>query len=111
MSQQPQQDKKGRVLNDGEGKELREGQWLYEITKMPGWSIMQEMFANLAFHSWSNPREAKSMEEWNWMELNSYYAANNAKEFLEEIERKISRSEYLDKVQKGLVADVQKMKI
>ena len=69
------------------------------------------MFENLAYHSWSDPREASSMEDWTYRELNSYYAANNAKEFIEEIERKISRSEYLDKVAKGEIADVQRMKI
>jgi hypothetical protein len=45
-----------------------------------------------------------------FQELNSFWSAHNAKELLEEIAMKISRAQYLDKVQRGEI-ETGRMKI
>lgn len=88
-------------LGAEERKELQEGQALYEITQSNGFQVIKQKLEDLAYHSWTDPREAPSKAEWEWRELNAYHAANNARELLEWIQQKISRSEFLDKKQKG----------
>lgn len=89
-------------MSDQEEQELADGMALYEMTKTsPGWQIVQKMLEDLAFHSWVDPREAPSKAEWEWRELNGFHAANNARELLENITKKISQADYLDKVKKG----------
>ena len=91
-----------KKLNEQEEQELVEGQALYEMEKNnPGWQIVKQWLTDAAYHSWVDPRETKNKEEWDWRELNAFYAANNAKEILENIAKSISRSEYLDKVKSG----------
>ena len=99
-----------KTITEEEKKELREGQDLYEITRTAGFKVIEEKLKEVAFHSWVDPREAPSKAEWEWRELNAFHAANNARELLEWIQQKISRSEYLDKKQKGELA-VNPMKI
>jgi hypothetical protein len=110
MDNQQEPQDKGRKLNDQEIKEVRNGQLLYETTHTPGWEIIKKIFETMAFHSWSDPRETNSEKEWLWRELNSFHAANTAREVIENIEQQISRGDYLDKVQKGEV-ETQRMKI
>jgi len=98
------QDKKEDVvlLNEEEIKELEAGRALYEMEKSSsGWKIVKSMLEGMAFHSWVDPRQTENKEQWEWQELNAFHAANNAKEILENIEKSISRSEYLDKVRIG----------
>ena len=95
-------DKNKPVLNQGENEELNMGQSLYEMEMSnPGWKIVKGWLEQMAFHSWVDPREAPSKEEWEWRELNAFHAASVAKEIMENIEKAISRSEYLDKVKSG----------
>lgn len=91
------------ILTPEEERELMEGQQLYETTKTAGFEVMQRRFADLAFHSWVDPREAVSKEEWEWREINAFHASNNAREFLEWVQEKISRSEYLEKKKAGQI--------
>lgn len=94
--------KKEIILNELEEQQLREGQALYEMTKnSPGFQIIKKWFEDLSYHSWIDPRETKSKEEWEWQELNAFHAANNAAEVLERIQQAISQSEYLAKVKSG----------
>ena len=110
MDNQPQQHK-GRELTDIERKEMRDGFALEEMVKTsPGWQIIRKMFEDRAYHMWSDPRESASEKEWMFKELNSFWAATNAKELLMEIDRLISQAQYLDKVSKGEV-DQRPMKI
>ena len=88
-------------LNAEERKEMQDGQALYEITQSNGFKVIKDKLEVAAFHSWVDPREADSKTEWEWRELNAFHAANNARELLEWIQQMISRSEYLDKKQKG----------
>ena len=89
-------------LNEEEDKELRQGQKLYEMDKEnPGWQIVKEWLNSLAYHSWVDPRDVASKEEWQWRELNAFHAANNAKELLELVQKAISQGEYLQKVKSG----------
>lgn len=98
-------------LNEQEEQELRKGQDLYEMVKgSAGWQIIQKHLEQLAYHSWVDPRDCPSKEEWEWRELNGFHAANAATEILNMIEESISRSEYLDKKKKGEVK-VEAMKI
>ena len=90
-----------QILTPEEERELLEGQQLYEMTKTAGCEVTQRRFADLAFHSWVDPRETKDKEEWEWREINAFHASNNAREFLEWIQEKISRSEYLSKKKAG----------
>lgn len=99
------------ILNREEEKELAEGQALYEMDKNnPGWQIIKQWLTDAAYHSWVDPRQTKSKEEWDWQELNAFHASNNAKEILEEIIKAVSRGEYLDKVKNGEI-QIKKMKI
>lgn len=93
-----------------EDQELREGQELYEVTQMSGFKVLKDKLETLAFHSWVDPRTCKSKDEWMWQEENAFHAANNAIELLDWIQKTISRSEYLDKKQKGEIT-VERMKI
>ena len=88
-------------LNDQEEKELRDGMSLDEMVKSSsGWKIVSKMLEDMAFHSWVDPMGMQK-DEWMFAELNSYHAANNAKQLLEEIAKAISRADYLNKVKYG----------
>lgn len=97
-------------LKEEEKKELNEGQTLYELTKHPGFQVIRDYFEQLAFHSWIDPRETPSKEEYLWRELNGFHAANNAREFLEWLKERINRADYLDKKRTGEL-QVKPMKI
>ncbi len=89
------------LLNEIEEQELHEGQKLYEMTQSEGFQIMKRWLEDLAFHSWTDPREATSKEDWLWREENAFHAANNARELLEKVQKAISQSEYLAKKKAG----------
>jgi len=92
-----------KKLTPEEEKELREGQELFELSKVPGFKILEEWLNDMAYHSWVDPREIEGPDaekEWKWRELNAFHAANNARELLERIQKSVSRSEYLDKKKK-----------
>ena len=105
------EEKKGRVLTDEERLEKVEGDLLFAMTRMPGWKIIERILTRLAFHSWADPMETKKLDEWAYMELNSYYAAHNAKELLREIQDMMNRADWLAKVENGEVEDVKKFQI
>lgn len=88
-------------LTKQEEQEMQEGQQLYEMTQTPGFKVLQSKLEDLGYHSWVDPREAPSKEEWEWRELNGFHAANTARELLEWIQKTISNSEYLEKKKKG----------
>lgn len=88
-------------LNSEEQKELQSGLALAQLTQSSGFDVIKRKLEDLAFHSWVDPRESPSKQEWEWRELNAYHAANNARELLEWIQQSISRSDYLEKKQKG----------
>lgn len=90
---------------------LSEGQALYEMTQSLGFKTLRRQLENLAFHSWVDPRETGSKEEWVWQEMNAFHAANNAKEILEWIQKTINDAEYLNKVKNGEVKRNQAMTI
>lgn len=97
-------------LNEGELRELNEGQALYEMTKTAGFKVLEQWLIDLGYHSWIDPREAPNKEEWEWRELNGFHAATAAKELLERIQKAISRSEMLEKKKRGEL-QVRPMKI
>lgn len=98
-------------LNNEEERELREGQMLYEMDKSSsGWQVVKKWLEDMAFHSWVDPRDCDSKEQWDWRELNAFHASNNAREILENISKAVSRSEYLEKVKNGEI-DRRKMRI
>ncbi len=88
-------------LNEQEKNDLREGQVLYELTQSEGFQVVKSWLEIMAFHAWVDPRETDDKEEWEWKELNAFHAANVARELLEKIQASISRSDFLDKKQKG----------
>lgn len=97
-----EEEDKPRELTDEERKEMREGMALYEmVTSHPGWQTVKEMLEARAFHLWADPRETKSKEEWEWQNLNAFHASNNAKELLQNIQEKIDRALYIQKVASG----------
>ena len=104
------EEKKEVQLNEMERDEMHEGQSLYELTRTPGFEVLQKKLEDLAFHSWVDPREAPNKQEWEWRELNGFHAANVAKELLEWFQKSISRAEYLDKKKRGEIK-VNPMKI
>lgn len=104
------QEKKGKELNIEENKELRDGMALLEMDKLnPGWQIVKQMLENVAYHSWVSPI-GMDKDEWMFAELNAFHAANNAKELLENIQKLISRADYLNKVKDGTI-DTRSFKI
>lgn len=103
-------DKNQPNLSVEEQSELREGQSLYEMTKTSGFVVLQQWLQDMAYHSWADPRETSSREEWEWRELNSFHAANIARELLERIQTAINRGEYLEKKKTGEIT-VKKMGI
>lgn len=98
-------------LSREEEKEMQDGQALYEMTQTSGFKVLQEKLDDLAYHSWVDPREAPSKEEWEWRELNGFHAANTARELLEWVSKAISNSEYLEKKKKGEIKNAGGMKI
>lgn len=92
-----------KELNAIEEKELREGQALYEMTQSAGWQVIEEWLKDRAYHAWVDPK-GMPKEDWEWAELNAYHAANNARELLEDINKAISKADYLDKVKSGEIA-------
>ncbi len=96
------EEKKGRDLSQEEDIEWREGSALYEMDQLnAGWAFVKKILYDLAYHSWVDPRETASEDEWKWKELNAFHAANNAKELLDIIQEKISRADYLGKIKSG----------
>jgi hypothetical protein len=91
----------GKGLKEEEEQELREGQVLYELTKSEGWQVLLHWLEDRAFHTWSDPRETNSLEEWTWREVNTFHAATTAREQLDFINEKVNRAEYLTKVKNG----------
>ena len=104
-------DKKGRDLNDGEKKEMRAGQDLHAMSQTTGWKVVEQWLKDRAFHSWVDPRETTSKEEWDWRELNAFHSADIAKQLIDEVARAIERADYLGKVASGEVEDAKKFKI
>jgi hypothetical protein len=104
-------EKKGRDLNEEEKKEMRLGQDLYAMTQMPGWTIMEQWLKDRAFHSWVDPRDTNSKEEWDWRELNAFHSADVSKQLIEEVSRAVARADYLGKVASGEIEDAKKFKI
>jgi hypothetical protein len=105
-----QEEKIGKELTLEEEKELRDGSALLEMEQSnPGWQIVKEILESVGFHSWVDPRGMKK-EDWEFAELNAFHAANNAKELLENIQKMISRSDYLSKIKSGEI-DTRKFKI
>jgi hypothetical protein len=97
-------------LNEQEEKEVRDGMAIYEMAKTSvGWQIVKGMLEDMAFHSWVDPR-GMDKKEWEFAELNAFHAANNAKEILENINKIVSRSEYLQKIKSGEI-DRRSMRI
>ena len=93
-------EKRGQELTLEEEQEFRDGSALYEMTQGLGWQVVKRILENLAYHSWTDPR-GMNKEEWEFAELNSFHAANNAKELLETMERLISRADALGKIKSG----------
>lgn len=89
------------ALTEEESKERSDGQFLFEMTQTPGFKVLKERLDSLAFHSWVDPREAESKQQWEWQELNAFHAANNAKELIEWINQAIGKAEYLEKKRRG----------
>jgi hypothetical protein len=110
-----QSDKLPITISEDEERELRQGQDLYEMTKTSGWAVIEQWMKDLAFHSWVDPREIEnshdSQKEYLWRELNAFYAANNARELLERVQKVINQSEYLHKVKTGEIKRGVAMKI
>lgn len=102
--------KKEVVLSNEEEQELREGQEIYEMTRTPGFAVLKKQYDDLAYHSWVDPRETASKEEWEWRELNAFHAATVAKEMMDWINKAISRSEYLEKKKRGELV-IERMRI
>ena len=103
-----------KKLSEVEEAELRDGQYIYEMTKSPGFKILQEKLEDVAFHSWVDPREIEGdnpEKVFMWRELNAFHAANNAKELLEWIAKTISQAQYLEKKKSGEVPGVKRMTI
>lgn len=90
-----------QTLSPEEEKELEEGMAIYEMSQTKGFQIVKEWLNDLAFHSWMDPRQTKSQEEWAWQELNAYYASSNAKELLDRISKAVNEADYLHKIKKG----------
>ena len=93
-------EKKGRELTKEEEQEYREGMALYEMTKTVGWEVLRKMLEDRAYHSWVDPKETNVKEEWVWRELNLFHSSDVAKQLIIDIEKAISRADYLDKVKK-----------
>lgn len=92
---------KGRDLTIEEEKEFRDGSSLYEMTQTSGWQVLKRMLEDRAYHSWTDPRETNNEKEWLWRELNLYHNADVARQLLEDINKAVSRSDYLGKVKSG----------
>lgn len=88
-------------LSPQDEQEMREGMALYEMTQSAGFAVLRKWLEDRAYHTWADPRETNNPQEWQWRELNTFYASNNAKELLESIAAAVNRSEYLQKVQAG----------
>ena len=95
------EEKKQQELTPEEEKELRDGGSLYEMTQTAGWQKVRQMLEDRAYHSWVDPRNTTSEKEWVWQELNLFHSADAAKQLLEDIEKAISRADYLAKVKSG----------
>lgn len=92
------------ILSPEEEMELDEGRALYEMTQTRGFQILKRWFEDRAIHTWVDPREVEGPEsekEWKWRELNAFFAASNAREVLEDIQKAINKAEYLEKKRNG----------
>lgn len=105
------EERKGRDLNDEEKAELRKGQQIYEMTQTAGWKIVEQWLKDRAYHSWVDPRETSSKDEWDWRELNAFHSADVSKQIIEEISRMVAKVDYLEKVMSGEITDAKKFRI
>lgn len=107
-------EQKGRELSAEEEKQYRDGMALYEMTKTPGFLVLKRWIEDRAYHTWVDPREIENSpdarKEWEWRELNAFWAATTARELLENIYQAINTADYLDKVKTGEIS-VKSMKI
>jgi len=101
LPQQSEDKPKGKDLSPEELEKVRDGGDLAVLIETPGWQVLKKKLEELAYHSWSDPREINSLKDWSYRELNAFYAANNAKELLQFIEDKIAEADYLAKVKSG----------
>lgn len=111
MDKEPTQPVEDKALSPDEEIQMNQGMALYEMTQTEGWKIYSKQLEQLAYHSWVDPRETNSKEEWMWQELNAFHGANNAKESLEWVQKEISDAEYLHKIKTGKVTRNKRMTI
>lgn len=76
---------KTELLTADQLEQLKTGMEVKETIMTPGWKHIQEMLDGRAFHSWVDPRETKSKEEWDWRELNAFHSHDVALEIIEDI--------------------------
>lgn len=104
----------GRDLSPQEEQEYKDGMALYEMTKTAGFQVLKRWIEDRAFHTWVDPREIENSpdarKEWEWRELNAFWAATTARELLENVYQSINTADYLGKVKSGEIS-VKQMKI
>lgn len=89
-----------KELNKDQAKELVDGQAIKDVTKMPGWAIIEGWLKSRAIHSWVDPRGI-SKEDWEWAELNAFHSADVAKEILVEVQEAINKADQLENYRLG----------
>lgn len=62
---------------------------------------MEGWLKGRAFHSWVDPKEFKSKEEWDWAEMNLYHSADVSRQILSDIESAIADAVNLRKKERG----------
>lgn len=92
---------KKELLSADQLEQLRIGMEVKETVMSPGWKHIQGMLEGRAYHSWVDPREAKSKEEWEWRELNLYHSHDVAEQIIIDINDLIRTALELEDIRLG----------
>ena len=98
-SENPQS--QGRELNEEEAIKFREGMAVKEMMATQGWKVLEGWLKSRAFHSWVDPREAKSEEQWLWQEMNAFHSADVAKQILFDLKQLVEVADQLEDIRLG----------
>jgi hypothetical protein len=88
-------------LTEDEEKALKIGMDVQAILTMPGWKTIQDGLEDRMIHSWVDPRETKSKEDWEWRELNAFHSHDVARQIIEDINEIVRSANELQDIKLG----------
>ena len=93
-------------LSPEESKVQQQGQWVQELTQMPGWKeVLRPWLEDKIRHAWVDPRKVKSDQDLLYEYKVAWAFARASEEILQFVEKVIDEASHLTKKEKGEITD------